>query len=227
QEVFEHVADGHALLDEIQRVSAPGALLLLSTPSYCNFFLPVKLLADAGWAGARRLINRQPVDHTQFAFRLRRLLAGYGDVLEQRAVRLHPPLWERLDGFWRGPERGSARAGLGSPGPGPALHSPSSAGAALRASQPSRGRGPRQSMLRWCIGRGGTRLNDWVFAFERRWGARPPWRHLGLHTCFLVQLRYREARPGPILYMARPELLPGARTARASRRQAQRAGGAR
>ncbi|MGH9488641.1 MAG: glycosyltransferase [Terriglobales bacterium] len=139
-EVWEHIQDHRALLEEIQRVAAPRACLLLSTPSYCNLFLPIKLLADAGWRAARAYLVRQPVDHTQFAFRIRRHLQASGEILVQRAVRLHPPLLERLD-------------------------------------------------YRFGAGRGPARINDWLFALERRWGARFPWRHCGLHVCFLVRLR--------------------------------------
>ncbi|MGH9468405.1 MAG: glycosyltransferase [Terriglobales bacterium] len=143
-EVFEHIPDRRRLLAEIRRVAAPGAAIVLSTPNYANFFLPLKLLAGWGWRRAAEYVHLQPVDHTQFAFRLRPLLSEYGQIVEQRAIRLHPPLFERLD-YRYGPGRG----------------------------------------LAW--------INDWIFAWERGHAARSPWRHCGLHTCFL--LRAREARP--------------------------------
>ncbi|HVA65166.1 MAG TPA: class I SAM-dependent methyltransferase, partial [Terriglobales bacterium] len=111
-EVFEHIAEPEAMLREIARVAAPGAHWLLSCPNYCNFFLPIKLLADSGIAACRRYINRQPLDHTLFAFRVRRQLARHAEVLEQRAIRLHPPLFERLD-YRFGPGRGLARVNDG------------------------------------------------------------------------------------------------------------------
>jgi hypothetical protein len=137
-EVLEHIPERRALLREICRVARPGAMVVLTTPSYCNLFLPLKLLADGGWSWCRRYLTRQPVDHTQFAFRLRALLAEYADVVEQRAIRLHPPLFERLE-------------------------------------------------YRFGPGRGPARINDWLFQFEQRWATRFPWRHLGLHTCFLLR----------------------------------------
>lgn len=96
-EVFEHIRESDALLQELFRVAAPGADVILSCPNYCNLFLPIKLLADWGVAACRRYITRQPVDRTLFAFRLRRALAQHAEVVEQRAVRLHPPLFERLE----------------------------------------------------------------------------------------------------------------------------------
>ncbi|MGH9477333.1 MAG: glycosyltransferase [Terriglobales bacterium] len=144
-EVFEHIPDGGALLAEIARVAAPGALLLLSAPNYCNAFLPFKILADCGSPLCRRLLKRQPVDHTLFAFRMRRLLARQGTVLRQLAVRLHPPLFEHLD-------------------------------------------------YRFGPGRGPARINDLLFALERRWGGQFPLRNFGLHTCFLLQLRQPDAQ---------------------------------
>src|SRR6185437_13826690 len=106
-EVFEHILDPDALLGELFRVAAPGAEVVLSCPNYCNLFLPIKLLADFGVGACRRYITRQPVDRTLFAFRLRRALAQRAELLEQRAVRLHPPLFERLEyrfgpGHWAG-----------------------------------------------------------------------------------------------------------------------------
>ncbi|MGN6594058.1 MAG: glycosyltransferase [Terriglobales bacterium] len=137
-EVLEHIPERRALLREICRVAAPRAVVVLTSPSYCNLFLPLKLLADCGWGWCRRYLTRQPVDHTQFAFRLRTLLAEYADVIEQRAIRLHPPLFERLE-------------------------------------------------YRFGPGRGPARINDWLFRFEQRWAGSFPWRHLGLHTCFLLR----------------------------------------
>jgi glycosyltransferase involved in cell wall biosynthesis/SAM-dependent methyltransferase len=137
-EVLEHIPERRALLSEICRVARPGAVVVLTTPSYCNLFLPLKLLADCGWSWCRRYLTRQPVDHTQFAFRLRALLSEYADVVEQRAIRLHPPLFERLE-------------------------------------------------YRFGPGRGPARINDWLFQFEQRWATRFPWRHFGLHTCFLLR----------------------------------------
>ena len=144
-EVLEHIPEQRALLSEICRVATPGAMVVLTSPSYCNFFLPLKLLADCGWERCRRYLTRQPVDHTQFAFRLRALLAEYAEVIEQRAIRLHPPLFERLE-------------------------------------------------YRFGPGRGPARINDWLFRFEQRWAGSFPWRHLGLHTCFLLRPRSLGAR---------------------------------
>lgn len=107
-EVLEHISHQQALLAEIFRVAAPGATVVLTTPSYSNFYLPLKLLADAGLHGCRSYLTHQPVDHLQFAFRLRSQLARYGQLLEQRAIRLHPPFCERLDARF-GPGRGPAR----------------------------------------------------------------------------------------------------------------------
>lgn len=137
-EVLEHIPHPSALLAEIFRVATPGATVIFTTPSYCNFYLPLKLFADAGSPACRRYLTQQPIDHLQFAFRLRSQLARYGQILEQRAIRLHPPFCERLDSRF-GPGRGLAR------------------------------------------------LNDWLFALERRHGASFPWCYLGLHTCFVLR----------------------------------------
>lgn len=107
-EVLEHIPQQQALLAEIFRVAAPGATVIVTTPSYSNFYLPLKLLADAGSRACRRYLTHQPIDHLQFAFPLRSLLARYGRLLEQRAIRLHPPFCERLDARF-GPGRGPAR----------------------------------------------------------------------------------------------------------------------
>jgi glycosyltransferase involved in cell wall biosynthesis/SAM-dependent methyltransferase len=96
-EVIEHVPDFQASLREMFRVATPGAYVVLSSPNYANLFLPLKLFADWGWPAFRRYLTRQPVDHTFFATRLRRILSRYGEIAECRAVRLHPPLLEQLD----------------------------------------------------------------------------------------------------------------------------------
>ncbi len=107
-EVLEHIPHQQALLAEIFRVAAPGATVVLTTPSYSNFYLPLKLLADAGSRACRRYLTHQPIDHLQFAFGLRSQFARYGQIIEQRAIRLHPPFCERLDARF-GPGRGPAR----------------------------------------------------------------------------------------------------------------------
>jgi|GEM_PF-1161093 len=174
-EVLEHIPERRALLNEICRVARPGAVVVLTTPSYCNLFLPLKLMADCGWSWCRRYLTRQPVDHTQFAFRLRALLAEYADVVEQRAIRLHPPLFERLE-------------------------------------------------YRFGPGRGPARINDWLFQFEQRWATRFPWRHLGLHTCFLL----RPLAPGHELHVPGSDSGEGARSKwREAAARADRAGACR
>jgi len=105
-EVIEHVADPARLVEECFRVVRPGGHVVFSTPSYWNLFLVPTLLADLGLPAARRYMNRPPLARTTTAFRLRHLIARHGRVILQRGVRLHPPLFERL-------ERPSLRATLG------------------------------------------------------------------------------------------------------------------
>lgn len=104
-EVYEHMAEPERLVSELRRVVRPGGRVVLSCPNYGNLFLPLKLLADAGVRASRDYIKRQPLDPTLFAFRVRRRLARHFDVVEQRAIRLHPPLFERLDGRRGWPRR--------------------------------------------------------------------------------------------------------------------------
>lgn len=134
-EVYEHLADPDRLVRELRRVVKPGGYVVLSSPNYTNGYLPLKLLADAGSGFCRDYIKRQPVDHTLFSFRVRRHLRRYFRVLEQRAIRLHPPLLERLES------------------------------------------GPLRP------------VNNWIFHLEERFGTHPPWRWMGLHTCFVLQPR--------------------------------------
>jgi SAM-dependent methyltransferase len=96
-EVVEHVGEPTRLVEECFRVVRPGGHVVFSTPSYCNLFLFPKLLADLGVPAARRYMNAQPSDRMNTAFWLRSLLAGHGRIVMQRGVRVHPPLFERLD----------------------------------------------------------------------------------------------------------------------------------
>ncbi len=149
-EVLEHAPDPEKLLDECMRVLRPEGCLLLSSPNYCNLFLPLKWLADCGLPACRRYLRRQILDRTLFAFGVRAQLLRRGEILQQRAVRLHPPLFEQFD-------------------------------------------------RRFAAGHPLVRLNDFLFAWERRHGGRAPWRYFGLHTCFL-------ARPAAQPAAAAPEL---------------------
>jgi SAM-dependent methyltransferase len=101
-EVVEHVAEPPRLVEECFRVVKPGGHVVFSSPNYVNLFLVPKLLADLGLGAARRYMNTQPTDRTNTARGLRRLLARHGRVVLQRGVRVHPPLFERLDGRLRG-----------------------------------------------------------------------------------------------------------------------------
>jgi SAM-dependent methyltransferase len=96
-EVMEHLADPDPLLDECFRVVRPAGQLVFSCPNYCNFFLGVKLLSDLGIPFFSRYIGRQFIDRTTTSFELRRRLAKRGQILTQRAIRLHPPLFEQVD----------------------------------------------------------------------------------------------------------------------------------
>lgn len=97
-EVIEHLRNPRQLVSECRRVASPGASLVFSCPNYINLFMPFKLLADFGVRWFRTYMVRQPVDRTTTAVHLRHLLKAPGiQVYSQRAVRLAPPLFERLD----------------------------------------------------------------------------------------------------------------------------------
>jgi 2-polyprenyl-3-methyl-5-hydroxy-6-metoxy-1,4-benzoquinol methylase len=96
-EVLEHVPDPERVLDECFRVVRADGYLVFSRPSYLNLFLVPKVLADVGMPGFRRYMNRQATDRTTTGPGLRRLLARRGAIVAERAVRLHPPLFEQLD----------------------------------------------------------------------------------------------------------------------------------
>ena len=96
-ETLEHVPDREMLMAECFRVCRAGGQVVFSCPNYCNLFLPLKLLADAGVPWCVRYMIRQPIDRTTTAFQLRALMKRYGEVLLQRAVRLAPPLFEKLE----------------------------------------------------------------------------------------------------------------------------------
>ena len=97
-EVIEHVAEPARLVAECFRVVRPGGHVVFSTPNYSNLFWVPALLADLGLPAARRYMNRPPLRRTTTAASLRRLVAGRGRIVLERGVRLHPPLFERLDG---------------------------------------------------------------------------------------------------------------------------------
>jgi len=137
-EVLEHAPDPEPLVDECFRVVRPGGHLVFSCPNYFSLLIVPKLLAELGWPFFRRYVGRQLIDRLTTSFSLRRLLTRRGNVLLQRAVRLHPPFFEELDN----------RLADGHP---------------LR------------------------RINDWVFAIERRWGHHAPVCYLGQHTLIMVQ----------------------------------------
>lgn len=137
-EVVEHLPNPNPLLDECFRVVRSGGKLIFSSPNYLNLFLIFKWLADAGIPLFRHYVNRQLIDRTTTSIQLRHSLARRGTILSQRAVRLHPPLFEQLDYRLR----------------------PDS---------------------RW------SRINDFVFKIEKRWGERFPLNLVGLHTLVVVQ----------------------------------------
>lgn len=97
-EVVEHLQNPIPLIQEAIRVSR-GALIF-SCPNYFNLFGPIKLLANIGIPAARQYLNHQIVDRTTTSFELRRMLSARSKIVMQRAVRLAPPLLEKLD--WRG-----------------------------------------------------------------------------------------------------------------------------
>jgi SAM-dependent methyltransferase len=124
-EVIEHVAEPARLVEECFRVVRPGGHVVFSTPNYRNVFFVPTLLADLGLPTARRYMNRPPLRRTTTARGLRRLLRRRGHILLQRGVRIHPPLFERLDGsflhgslgrvndwLWRAEDRWGHRAAL-------------------------------------------------------------------------------------------------------------------
>lgn len=143
-EVLEHAPEPERLLDECVRVLSPRGHLLLSCPNYCNLYLPLKWLADFGLPACRQYLRRQILDRTLFAFGVRARLRRRGEIVLQRAVRLHPPLFELIDRHFS----------------------------------------PSHPLVR---------CNDFLFAWERRYGARAPWSNFGLHTCFLLRPRARVA----------------------------------
>jgi SAM-dependent methyltransferase len=96
-EVLEHAPDPEKLLDECFRVVYPGGHVIVSSPNYCNLHIVPKLLAELGVRFFRRYIGRQFIDRITSAFSLRQLLSRRGTIVFQRAVRLHPPLFEQLD----------------------------------------------------------------------------------------------------------------------------------
>jgi glycosyltransferase involved in cell wall biosynthesis/SAM-dependent methyltransferase len=96
-EVLEHTADPNPLLDECFRVVRPGGHLVFSCPNYFSFMFFPKLLAELGVPYFRQFVGRQFIDRWTTSFELQHLLARRGIVILQRAVRLHPPFFEKLD----------------------------------------------------------------------------------------------------------------------------------
>jgi len=96
-EVLEHTLDPDALLDECFRVVRPGGHLVFSCPNYFSLVFIPKLFAELGIPYFREFIGRQFIDRWTTSFELRRLLASRGVVELQRAVRLHPPFFEKVD----------------------------------------------------------------------------------------------------------------------------------
>jgi len=95
--VLEHTLDPDALLDECFRVVRPGGHLVFSCPNYFSLVFIPKLFAELGIPYFREFIGRQFIDRWTTSFELRRLLASRGVVELQRAVRLHPPFFEKVD----------------------------------------------------------------------------------------------------------------------------------
>jgi SAM-dependent methyltransferase len=97
-EVIEHLERPDLLVSECRRVASAGARLVFSCPSYMNLFLPLKWLADLGVPWCKAYLVRQPIDRTTTALYLLRILETHRlRILARRAVRLAPPLFERLE----------------------------------------------------------------------------------------------------------------------------------
>jgi glycosyltransferase involved in cell wall biosynthesis/2-polyprenyl-3-methyl-5-hydroxy-6-metoxy-1,4-benzoquinol methylase len=96
-EVLEHTQDPHRLLDECFRVVRPDGHLVFSCPNYFSSIFIPKLLAELGMPYFREFVGRQFIDRWTTSFELRRLLSSRGIVELQRAVRLHPPFFEKID----------------------------------------------------------------------------------------------------------------------------------
>lgn len=96
-EVLEHTLDPHQLLDECFRVVRPDGHLVFSCPNYFSSIFIPKLLAELGMPYFREFVGRQFIDRWTTSFELRRMLSSHGIVELQRAVRLHPPFFEKID----------------------------------------------------------------------------------------------------------------------------------
>src|SRR4051812_2292394 len=96
-EVFEHIPNHAALVEECFRVCREAGFVIFSCPNYLNAFGILKLMANSGAKWARRYLNHQIIDRTTTAVSLRHAVEQLGDVVLQRGVRLHPPFFEQLD----------------------------------------------------------------------------------------------------------------------------------
>ncbi len=96
-EVLEHVLSPKAVIAECFRVSRRGAKLVFSSPSYLNLHSIFKVAADLHVPWFRKYTVAQPIDRWMMPWTLPRWLRSYGTIDSSRAVRLHPPLFERLD----------------------------------------------------------------------------------------------------------------------------------
>jgi 2-polyprenyl-3-methyl-5-hydroxy-6-metoxy-1,4-benzoquinol methylase len=96
-EVIEHVLNPRLVLDELARVSRQ--YVVLSCPNYLNLYFFIRVAAALGLPSASRYINRQQIDRFTTSVHLRRLVTQSPSLrlIGQRAVRLAPPFFEKLE----------------------------------------------------------------------------------------------------------------------------------
>jgi hypothetical protein len=97
-EVLEHVEDVTRAISECFRVAKQDALLVFSIPTYLNAYLPLKYLADLGNGWCRNYMVWQVVDRTFMPWSIDPHVRQFGVITGKRALRLAPPLFEKLEG---------------------------------------------------------------------------------------------------------------------------------